>query len=71
MKPHRHSAGAETPAGSGISLSDQALYDRIALRWWSALTPAEREAWLDRAEADGRERSPVAAYALMGDMLQR
>jgi hypothetical protein len=43
------------------------LYEQMAVCWWSALTPAERESWLDRAEADGRERSILAAYTFMGD----
>ena len=39
----------------------------MASAWWDSLNTAERECWLDSAEADGRDRSMLAAYTLMGD----
>jgi hypothetical protein len=39
----------------------------MAVAWWNSLDATERERWLDAAEADGRERSMLAAYTLMGD----
>ena len=47
------------------------LYEQMAQHWWDALTSEEQTAWLDAAEADGRERSPLAAYTLMGDLRER
>ncbi len=44
-----------------------ALYEAKATRWWNGLTETERKDWLDRAAADGRERSMLAAYTLRGD----
>lgn len=44
------------------------IYEQMAARWWDSLTDEERMDWLDRAEADGRERSMLAAYTLMGDL---
>jgi hypothetical protein len=43
------------------------LYEQMASAWWNSLDPAARESWLDAAEADGHERSMLAAYTLMGD----
>lgn len=43
------------------------LHEAMASAWWDSLNTAERECWLDAAEADGRERSMLAAYTLMGD----
>ena len=34
------------------------LYEQMAVAWWNSL---------DAAEADGRERSMLAAFTLMGD----
>ncbi|MBW4051126.1 MAG: hypothetical protein HIU85_06610 [Proteobacteria bacterium] len=45
-----------------------ALYSQMAAKWWDALTPEKQTEWLDAAEADGRERHPLAAYTLMGDL---
>ena len=45
-----------------------ALYSQMAAKWWDTLTPEEQTVWLDAAEADGRERHPLAAYTLMGDL---
>ena len=42
------------------------LYSQMAAKWWDALTPEEQTAWLDAAEAEGRERHPLAAYTLGG-----
>ena len=44
------------------------LYERTAARWWDGLSEKQRTEWLDRAEADGRERHPLSAYTLMGDL---
>lgn len=44
------------------------LYEQMAANWWTRLTDQQRAAWLDAAEFDGRERHPVAAFTLMGDV---
>lgn len=44
------------------------LYEQMAANWWMRLTDQERAAWLDAAEFDGRERHPIAAFTLMGDI---
>lgn len=44
------------------------LYEQMAANWWAGLTDQQRAAWLDAAEFDGRERHPVAAFTLMGDV---
>ena len=46
------------------------LYEQMAVRWWATLSEGERESWLDRAAADGRERSILAAYTYAGDVLE-
>ena len=43
------------------------LYEQMAVAWWNSLDATERERWLDAAEADGRERSMLAAFTLRGD----
>ncbi len=48
-----------------------ALYSQRAAKWWDALTPEEQAAWLDAAEAEGRERHPLAAYTLGGDLREQ
>jgi hypothetical protein len=32
--------------------------------WWNRLRPARRQAWLEAASSDRRERTPEAAYGL-------
>ena len=44
------------------------LYERMAAQWWERLSDQQRTEWMDRAEADGRERHPLSAYTLMGDL---
>jgi hypothetical protein len=46
------------------------LYEQMAVRWWATLSEGERESWLDRAVADDRERSILAAYTYAGDVLE-
>lgn len=47
------------------------LYEQMAAKWWDTLTPEEQTVWLDTAEADGRERHPLAAYTLRGDLREQ
>jgi hypothetical protein len=44
------------------------LYEQMAAQWWQGLDVERRKRWLDAAEFDGRERHPVAAFTLMGDI---
>lgn len=44
------------------------LYEQMAAQWWQGLDVEQRKCWLDAAEFDGRERHPVAAFTLMGDV---
>lgn len=43
-------------------------YTAAAEDWLAALPDAERQRWLDAAEADGRERCALSAYLLAGDI---
>ena len=61
--PRRYCRSRRQRGGRGTS----GLYEAMASAWWDSLNTAERECWLDSAEADGRDRSMLAAYTLMGD----
>lgn len=43
-------------------------HDQIATVWWDNLDAAARERWLDTAESAGRERTPIAAHTVWGDI---
>ena len=56
------------PAPSHSLITGLGPYEQMAAVWWDSLNADERERWLDAA-ADGRERSILAAFTLMGDVL--